>query len=64
MATNTKKQDTTKIDKKARLAEIDAELKKCETYLKSDVDPMAESRVKALDSNPCVSRNVLFKCCI
>jgi hypothetical protein len=50
-----KKIDTRKINKKARLEEIDAELKKCKTYLSADVDPMAESRVSALDKNPCVS---------
>jgi hypothetical protein len=49
------KVDTTKINKKKRLAEIDAELEKCTTYLKYDPDPMAENRVKALDKNPCVS---------
>lgn len=52
------------INKQERLDEITAELKKCDTYLTMDVDPMAESRVKALDSNPCVSRNILFKCCL
>jgi hypothetical protein len=60
-----KKVDTTKINKKQRLAEIDAELKKCEQYLQYDPDPMAASRVKALDSNPCVEGkyylNAVFK---
>lgn len=64
MATETKTPDTTKIDKKARLAQIEEKIKKCEEYLKFDVDPLTESRVSALDSNPCVSRYLLFKCCL
>jgi hypothetical protein len=52
-------------NKSQYLAQITAEINKCNAYLKTTPDPFAASRVQALEANPCVSGmfylNAIFK---